>query len=325
MIKYPSTYAYREFVHNTKFLHHKVALKGTVKIHGTNAGVRFPDNIPQSRNKVLTVEDDNYGFAKFHQENKEVFAEIYRSLLIHHNLMPRTPLVIFGEWAGKGIQDTVGISKLDKRFYIFNIGIVYKAYYDKPKDDTNKERPEEKFYWLSNYKIPHLSKDIVDVGAELSFHLTYDPNDPEDLVESLEKLTEVVSKECPIARLNGVEGPGEGVVWQFIECGEKYTFKVKGTSHTTSKLLKRKVTVDPEKFEKIERFIDEVFTTELFDNIYAQKEYKNRLAIGTFIKDVLSDVFREEKDTIAISGFNNKELSNAAISKVKKYILGKFE
>ena len=44
-----------------------VTFRGTIKLHGTNSGVVLtPDAIvPQSRNRELSTEDDNYGFAAY--------------------------------------------------------------------------------------------------------------------------------------------------------------------------------------------------------------------------------------------------------------------
>ena len=58
-----------------------ITFKGTVKLHGTNAGVSF-NNIgrlwAQSRENIITVEKDNAGFAFFVESNKEIFEQIDR-------------------------------------------------------------------------------------------------------------------------------------------------------------------------------------------------------------------------------------------------------
>jgi hypothetical protein len=56
--------------------------KGTVKLHGTNAGVTFDKSskemYPQSRENVISVEKDNAGFAFFVESKKQVFFNPYR-------------------------------------------------------------------------------------------------------------------------------------------------------------------------------------------------------------------------------------------------------
>jgi hypothetical protein len=80
----------------------------TEKLDGTNACVAIDEagNIwAQSRNRIITPEDDNHGFAKWVQDNKE---DLLRMGHGHH----------FGEWVGPGIQR--GYSDKVKRFFLFN-------------------------------------------------------------------------------------------------------------------------------------------------------------------------------------------------------------
>jgi hypothetical protein len=81
----------------------------TEKIDGTNASVHvFPDGRVQaaSRNRWITPENDNYGFARWVHDHEEDF---------------RTGLgegAHFGEWWGPGIQRGYGIN--ERRFSLFN-------------------------------------------------------------------------------------------------------------------------------------------------------------------------------------------------------------
>lgn len=80
----------------------------TEKIDGTNAAVIITETGEigaQSRNKLITPEDDNYGFAKWVQSNK---TELLTMGPGHH----------YGEWWGLGIQRGYGQDK--KRFSLFN-------------------------------------------------------------------------------------------------------------------------------------------------------------------------------------------------------------
>lgn len=84
----------------------------TQKLHGTNAQIYIyeEDSIIQikagSRNRWLTSEDDNYGFAKFVETNREVIIE---KLGIGRH---------YGEWVGPGINQGEGLP--EKKFYLFN-------------------------------------------------------------------------------------------------------------------------------------------------------------------------------------------------------------
>jgi hypothetical protein len=81
------------------------------KIDGTNAAVVISDDSlvigAQSRSKIITPADDNFGFARWVQENAQ---ELLRLGPGHH----------FGEWWGSGIQRGYGLPKGEKRFSLFN-------------------------------------------------------------------------------------------------------------------------------------------------------------------------------------------------------------
>lgn len=82
----------------------------TEKIDGTNASIIIDDTghnmLVGSRNRYITVEEDNYGFARWCNEN-------FRELL---KLGPGRH---YGEWWGNGIQR--GYDVPEKRFSLFNV------------------------------------------------------------------------------------------------------------------------------------------------------------------------------------------------------------
>lgn len=80
----------------------------TEKIDGTNAAVVVADGVvyAQSRTRIITPEDDNFGFAAWVAEHAEELAA---------GLGPGRH---FGEWWGKGIQRGYGLT--ERRFSLFN-------------------------------------------------------------------------------------------------------------------------------------------------------------------------------------------------------------
>lgn len=81
----------------------------TEKIDGTNAAVGITEEgqvYAQSRNRLITPDVDNAGFARWVQENAEVLAGVL-GVGVH-----------FGEWWGLGIQR--GYGQTAKRFSLFN-------------------------------------------------------------------------------------------------------------------------------------------------------------------------------------------------------------
>lgn len=81
----------------------------TEKIDGTNAQVFITESglvFAGSRTRWITPEEDNFGFAKWVEENKE-------------ELLKLGPGQHFGEWWGQGIQRKYGLE--EKRFSLFNV------------------------------------------------------------------------------------------------------------------------------------------------------------------------------------------------------------
>jgi hypothetical protein len=81
----------------------------TEKIDGTNAQIVVSDDGTQvfagSRTRWITPQDDNFGFARWVQENSQ-------------ELLRLGPGRHFGEWWGAGIQRGYGLK--EKRFSLFN-------------------------------------------------------------------------------------------------------------------------------------------------------------------------------------------------------------
>jgi len=80
----------------------------TEKLDGTNSQITITeegDFLTGSRNRWITPSDDNYGFSRWANENKE-------------ELMKLGVGTHFGEWWGKGIQRGYGLN--EKKFSLFN-------------------------------------------------------------------------------------------------------------------------------------------------------------------------------------------------------------
>lgn len=87
----------------------------TEKIDGTNASVTFDETgmmLIGSRNRFITVKDDNFGFAKWCTDNYEELLQL--GVGTH-----------FGEWWGKGIQRGYGMDT--RKFSLFNTGRWYDS------------------------------------------------------------------------------------------------------------------------------------------------------------------------------------------------------
>lgn len=82
----------------------------TEKIDGSNAVVHIADDLTTiragSRSRWITPADDNFGFARWVEENRT-------------ELLRLGPGTHFGEWWGAGIQRRYGLS--EKRWSLFNV------------------------------------------------------------------------------------------------------------------------------------------------------------------------------------------------------------
>lgn len=112
------------------------------KIDGTNGTIYIGDDgefLVGSRNRWITPEDDNYGFARWATENKE-------------NLLKLGPGWHRGEWWGAGIQRRYGQDR--KRFSLFNVSR-WCLHGTEPKRIPQADPRVEKF------------QDVLPPGVEL--------------------------------------------------------------------------------------------------------------------------------------------------------------
>ena len=85
----------------------------TEKINGTNACIIIQDGSvvgAQSRKRLITPDDDNFGFAAWVEKNSEALEALGDG---YH----------YGEWAGPGIQKNPHALD-EKQFFLFNIGVL---------------------------------------------------------------------------------------------------------------------------------------------------------------------------------------------------------
>jgi hypothetical protein len=97
----------------TPRLHREIVV--TEKIDGTNACVFVPEDFledaevyAQSRKRVITPSSDNFGFARWVFENRDLLREALG------------PGRHFGEWYGSSIQSGYGLTDGERRFMLFN-------------------------------------------------------------------------------------------------------------------------------------------------------------------------------------------------------------
>ncbi len=287
---------------------------GTVKLHGTNAGITYNaktgEIAAQSRTRIITPEKDNAGFAFFVESLKSDLTEILKQVAYDYRHPQAEIITIFGEWCGGNIQKGVALNELEKMFVVFDV-----------KVDGN---------WLDlsvldSVQLPPGVKRIDDYPM---YSMDIDFNNPDDVVNRLTEITEDVEAECPFGKAFGVSGIGEGVVWKGTYKDCTHRFKVKGEKHSSSK-VKKLAKVDPEKLESVAKFIDYAVTDNRLNQGIEQVFTTNGLepvdkGIGDFIKWVKEDVIKEEIDTLAASNLEPKDIIKPLSAKAVQWFKAKY-
>jgi len=295
--------------------------RAKVKLHGANMAIRInPDGTltPQSRNQ--DIDSGGYQFPSFINESDDYLRALAR---------PDRQLVIFGEWAGPGIQRKVSVCKIDyKAFFIFallersEIGEIFTFEPDAIDSVLTKSAKLPDRFFV----IPWFNKPI-----RLDFE------DKPRLREQSEKFNEDVAAidRCDpyIKETFAIEGPGEGLVYFPLtktlpgDFGT-FAFKVKGERHSQGSGGEKKARTQTPVAENVLVFVDMMVTparvlqgaTELFgDGPYEKK------GLGPLIKWVLGDVQNEGRDELEVSDLDWKDVAKNIPQKVREHYFAEIE
>ncbi len=280
--------------------------RGTVKLHGTNAGIVFQDGqtIFQSRENELVEGMDNAGFKAAMYTRSEDLAKLLLTLKDEFAITFLDTIAVYGEWVGPGVNKSdTGIRNIpEKTFIIFAIKI------------------NEDWVDISRIKFNGFST----IFEFPTYELNIDFNQPELSQNTLIDLTMAVEEECPVAKAFGVIGIGEGIVWECLD--PKYPglrFKVKGEKHSNSK-VRTLAPVDIEAIENMNAFIDSVVTENRLEQALGvlkneMNKEANTANTGDFIRWVYNDILKEEIDTIEGNGLDIKKLGSPIASKARAW------
>jgi hypothetical protein len=286
---------------------------GTVKLHGTNAGVRrYHGKIqPQSKENILSVDSDNYGFARFISEIPEV---VINNLFDSISNNPDDDITLYGEWCGKGIQDTVAICGIDKHWVLFaaRVNGTFVDFYDH-MDTYNHTVRIYNIWEIPYYKV------VVDF------------KNPELASEHFERLTMEVEEECPWGRKFDISGVGEGIVWTCVERphDSELFFKTKGAKHSKSK-VKKVASVNIERVNSINALVDLVLTNGRLEQgmdilVNQMKLEVDTANMGVYMKWIATDIEKEESDTITENGFAWKDIAKTVNDRVRAFFFSKMK
>ena len=112
----------------------------------------------------------------------------------------------------------------------------------------------------------------------------------------------------------------EGIVWSTTLNGNVHRFKVKGERHSSSK-VKTLASVDTEKLENIQSFVEYAVTESRFnqalENVFPNDEPIESKKLGDVIRWVVNDIVKEEMDTMIENKIEPKDVNKYLSSKVR--------
>ena len=295
-----------------------VTYRAKIKLHGTCGGIQIHSDgrvIAQSRNQELINGEDNAGFAKWVESNKDKWASIADDTDEEY--------IIFGEWIGPSIQSGVACNKITKKSFA-----VFAARHLNIEDDTLIIQP---------YILQDLVKNIPDTYVlpwhNIALEVNWN-NSSEQLTSNVNIINDwvmEVEKNDPwVENVFGVAGTGEGLV--FYPCSKEHlglksfknlVFKAKGEKHKNIKTASP-AQVNPEMAVGINEFVDMVLSQSRLEqgaSFVGSKDgsicFDIKL-IGKFIAWIIFDVKKETKDELEISNLTwdqvNKTITNVSRS-----------
>jgi len=278
-----------------------IIFHGTVKLHGTCGSVCMSDEGEmwiQSRKRILSAENDNYGFYQFCYNRKESFNKLFKQL-------PKNNVVcIFGEYCGEGINSGCAIHKLPKMFVIFAVKIV-------PVEGDS--------YYINSKDLRDTENQIYNINDFQTFLMGIDFNYPELAQNEFVKLVEEVEKECPVGEEFGVSGVGEGIVWVGEYEGQRHYIKTKGQKHSISN-VKKIAPVDVEKVNSVREFVEYAVTKNRMNQavieIFEDQEPIIQ-KMGDYLRWIVNDIAKEELDVLKENNLILKDVGKAVSTKAR--------
>lgn len=299
---------------------------GTTKLHGTNCGAAFNlrtgEVYAQSKERILSLTADNFGFTAWllADVQAQAIAQLNEAVQAAARAVVAQPLRacrVFGEWCGPQVNPKTAIGQLPHRWVIFNALVTLE-------DGTE--------LWLSSEALRAAWPGERAADSNIQFMADYpqwridiDFNDPEAILDELERLTLEVEAECPVAKALGLSGMGEGIVWMYpgTEYGRLW-FKTKGLKHKGTKNA-RIVQIAPEVLASMDAFTEAVLTDSRleqgFELLRAQHGAVHEEHIGLFLKWIGQDVLKEESDTLDASGLERKQVMGRINQRAKAWLM----
>lgn len=252
---------------------------------------------------------ENSGFAFFVETKKESFMKIINEIKERYNIdTMNNSIGIYSEWAGGNIQKGVGITNIDKSCFIYGVKI-------SPIVNNEEELKENPAYWVDYSNLRDNDNKIYNILDYKTYEIDIDFNKPELAQNKIIEMTLEVESECPVSKAFGFPNTiGEGIVFVNND-NERIFFKSKGEKHAGVSKVKTLKPVDDVKINKCIEISEKVtpswrleqMLNETFDTINGGEIDVKRM--GLYIKAVINDIIKEEKDIISDANLEIKDIS----------------
>lgn len=296
-----------------------ITFKAYEKLHGTNCAISY--NIDegkitvQSRNRVLSVDNDHFGFCKFVMNEEKMWLSYFEDLNEMFGDTDTYAIVVYGEWCGKGVMQETWASGLDKKtWFIFDV-VIYDL--------------DNSMYWLHEEEIK-LCVKLCDVNNVLSANkpiatrsLLLSNLSKEDL-RDLKELTEEIGRNSQLSSMYfNTDGEGEGLVFKGYDRGNRLVFKMKSNTYREkgSKIISRESPLDSNISLLVDGMSLPIYYQQVIDGLVSPKSYTS---IPIFVKRV-SDILKDkEVDALALTkeekGKIRAEIAFRATKYFKEYL-----
>lgn len=301
----------------------RIGFRGRVKLHGSNSAVVcHPDRLqPQSRNREISPDDDNLGFASFCAGAAQVaaFRELESQLRESVGLAAADPLALFGEWIGPGIQRGVAVSQLPARQWV----MFAAAILDEQGTQAKQNMEGKKRY----FEIPQIGERfaaaaIYSIADAPQWQIELDFGNRtalERAAQEVEAATVEVDARCPWAARFGIDGAGEGLVWHPLaeHFGDSdLFFKSKGERHqVVARVRIDRAALDPEQLANVAAFVAYALTEpRLAQGLEFLREQDLRVEmpnLGRFLAWIADDIRRECADELEHNSLEWKQVAKA--------------
>lgn len=279
----------------------KIAYRGKIKLHGTNAGVSVSRGVDgtlsiqgMKRSSFVDVENDNAGFASWLKDKREFFEYLPHGA------------TVFGEWAGPGIQKGDAVSLIPRKtFFIF-------ALRDDPADKWHIDPIDISWYFPEINRHPDIKivpwqteEFIVDFKREDSI-LSF--------IDQVNSKVSAIGEEDPLIQSEyGISARGEGLVMYPSRAGsispEEFSlvFKAKTEHHNVNGIKTKSAEIAPLFAEDAKQFAAEFVTDARMEQAYSEVLQNGfsgatQRDTGVILKWVNMDVLKESVASLETSG-----------------------